>query len=244
MQLSRLLLSGTYTLPDMLSVIIPVLDPGDRLALVLASIEAEMGGLASEVIIVSAGMTEESRLTCQSRGAKIVDAEPGRGRQLAEGAKHAVSSWLLFLHADSILTKGCGSLAAAVLMDPVNEDRAAWFQLSFDDTGPGPDRVARWANWRSKTLGLPYGDQGLVISKSLYNVTGGYSALPLMEDVDLVRRIGRTRLVGLQGQVETSAERYQRGGYWWRPARNLFCLFLFYCRVPIGLIDRIYRGRS
>jgi rSAM/selenodomain-associated transferase 2 len=228
----------------MLSVIIPVLNPDDRLALVLASIEAELGGLASEVIVVSAGMTDEIRVICQSKAAKIVDAKPGRGHQLGEGAKLAASSWLLFLHADSVLTKGCGSLAAAFLMDPVNEDRAAWFQLSFDDQGAGPNRVAEWANWRSKTLGLPYGDQGLLISKSLYILTGGYSDLPLMEDVDLVRRIGRTRLVGLQGQVETSAERYQRGGYWRRPARNLFCLFLFYCRAPIGLIDRIYRGRS
>jgi rSAM/selenodomain-associated transferase 2 len=226
----------------MLSVIIPVLDPDDRLALVLASIEAELGGLASEVIVVSAGMTAEIRVICQSKAAKIVDAKPGRGHQLAEGAELAASSWLLFLHADSVLTKGCGSLAATFLMDPVNEDRAAWFQLSFDDQGAGPNRVSNAANWRSKTFGLPYGDQGLLISKSLYNLTGGYSDLPLMEDVDLVRRLGRTRLVGLQGQVETSAERYQRGGYWWRPARNLFCLFLFYCRAPIGLIDRIYRG--
>jgi len=228
----------------MLSVIIPVLNPDDRLALVLASVQAELGNLASEIIVVSAGMSDQCRIDCDERGVKIIAAEPGRGRQLAIGADAATSSWLLFLHADTILQTGCGSLAAVFLMDPVNEDRAGWFQLSFDDQAKGATRVARWANWRSRRWGLPYGDQGLLISRTLYDQIGGYADLPLMEDVDLVRRIGRGRLVGLQGAIETSAARYQKGGYWWRPARNLFCLFLFYCRAPIGLIDRIYRGRS
>jgi rSAM/selenodomain-associated transferase 2 len=228
----------------MLSVIIPVLNPGDRLALVLASVQAELGSLISEIIVVSAGMSDASRIDCEAAGVRIVDSEPGRGRQLALGATEARSEWLLFLHGDTLLQSGCGSLAAVFLMDPANEDRAGWFQLSFDDQSKGATRVANWANWRSKRWGLPYGDQGLLINKGFYEHLGGYTEMPLMEDVDLVRRIGRHRLVGMQGAVETSAARYQKGGYWWRPARNLFCLFLFYCRAPIGLVDRIYRGKS
>ena len=225
----------------MISVIIPALNEAKDLPGTLRSLLEQCGEF--EAIVVDGGSFDCTREIVRGfAGVRLLRSQPGRGLQMNCGAEAACGELLLFLHADSVLTKGCGSLAAAFLMDPVNEDRAAWFQLSFDDQGAGPNRVAKWANWRSKTLGLPYGDQGLLISKSLYNLTGGYSDLPLMEDVDLVRRLGRTRLVGLQGQVETSAERYQRGGYWWRPARNLFCLFLFYCRAPIGLIDRIYRG--
>jgi hypothetical protein len=78
-----------------------------------------------------------------------------------------------------------------------------------------------------KLLGLPYGDQGLLISRPLYEAVGGYRALPLMEDVDLVRRIGAWRLRVLSAEAWTSAERWRKQGWIRRSARNLLCLSLY-----------------
>ena len=116
----------------------------------------------------------------------------------------------------------------------------AVFRLSFDEVSAGAERVARLANWRARFLGLPYGDQGLVISRSLYDAVGGYRDLALMEDVDLVRRLGRQRICVLDAEAVTSAARYRRGGWWARPARNLSVLALFLLGVPLWAVRRLY----
>jgi hypothetical protein len=95
--------------------------------------------------------------------------------------------------------------------------------------------------WRCRTFALPYGDQGLVISRAFYERLGGFRHLPLMEDVDLVRRIGRERLVALDAEVVTSARRYERDGWLSRPLRNLSCLALYFAGVPTSALERLYR---
>ena len=93
---------------------------------------------------------------------------------------------------------------------------------------------------RCRWLVLPYGDQGLLISRKLYDELGGFRPMPMMEDVDLVRRIGRKRLTMLGHRAVTSAARYRRDGYLRRSARNLTCLSLFCVGVPPRLIARLY----
>jgi hypothetical protein len=89
-------------------------------------------------------------------------------------------------------------------------------------------------------LGLPYGDQGLLIARSLYDSVGGYAPLPLMEDVDLIRRLGRHRLAPIAANAVSSARRYRREGYLRRPLRNLLCLSLYLAGVPPRRITRLY----
>jgi hypothetical protein len=93
---------------------------------------------------------------------------------------------------------------------------------------------------RCTALRLPYGDQGLLIPRRLYAEIGGYRPLPLMEDVDLVRRLGRRRIVMLRARAITSAERFRREGYVRRSAKNLACLTLYTLRVPTHVISRFY----
>ena len=119
-------------------------------------------------------------------------------------------------------------------------DRAGYFDLALDDTAPAARRVERLAAWRSRVPGLPYGDQGLLISRALYNSVGGYAAVPLMEDVDLVRRIGHRRLAPIGVRITTSARRYREGGYIRRPLRNLVCLSLYFAGVAPHRIARLY----
>ena len=93
---------------------------------------------------------------------------------------------------------------------------------------------------RCRLFALPYGDQGLLIHRSLYDALGGFRPLPLMEDVDLVRRIGRKRLTYLRTPAVTSAVRYRRAGYAPRMARNLCCLLLFSLGVRAETVARLY----
>jgi hypothetical protein len=94
--------------------------------------------------------------------------------------------------------------------------------------------------WRCRVLGLPYGDQGLLIHRDLLREVGGMRALPLMEDVDLVRRLGRSRLVALPQAAVTSARKWETEGYLRRSCRNLLCLSLWFIGVPPRLIRRLY----
>jgi hypothetical protein len=87
---------------------------------------------------------------------------------------------------------------------------------------------------------LPYGDQGLLIPARLFREIGGYKPLPLMEDVDIVRRLGRRRIVMLRSRAITSAARYRRDGYGRRIARNLSCLGLYLLGTPVEKISRFY----
>jgi glycosyltransferase involved in cell wall biosynthesis len=119
-------------------------------------------------------------------------------------------------------------------------ERAFYFRFRLDDPSPAARRVERLVAWRCRMLALPYGDQGLLIPAAFYRALGGYRPLPLMEDVDFIRRIGRSRLVELPVAATTSAARYGAGGYWRRPLRNLFCLACWFAGVPPRLILRLY----
>jgi hypothetical protein len=151
-----------------------------------------------------------------------------------------VGDWLLFLHADTRLAPGWIAAARAFTAQPGSEQRAAAFRLALDDSDPRARRIERLANWRGRALGLPYGDQGLLISRDFYQALGGYRPLPLMEDVDLVRRIGRRRIVILDAAAVTSAARYRKDGWWLRPLRNLALLGLYFIGVPTRVLHRLY----
>jgi hypothetical protein len=95
------------------------------------------------------------------------------------------------------------------------------------------------ANWRARKLGLPHGGQGLFLSRTKYASLVGYLDLPIMEDVDIVRRIGKKNLVELPATATTSAERYRQGGYVLRPLRNFTLLMLYFLGVSPRRLVRL-----
>jgi len=228
----------------MISVIIPTLNAEATLAGTLgALVPAAVAGLVREVLVVDGGSRDRTADIVEQAGADLVEASLGRGHQLKAGAARARFPWLMFLHADTALASGWEHEVSTFMRAVDRQERplaAAAFRFALDDKGVPPRVLERLVALRCATLRVPYGDQGLLIPKRLYEAIGGYRPLALMEDVDLVRRLGRGRIVLLRSQAVTSAERFRREGYVRRGARNLLCLTLWVLRVPIHVIARIY----
>jgi len=222
-----------------LSIVIPTLDAEKQLPTTLECVAA--AGMASEVIVADGGSVDTTPLLAAEAGIRLVAAGGGRGPQLAAGANAAIGDWLMFLHADTRPQPGWGAAVAAFMRDPANRFRAGYFRYALNDPAPAARRLEALVRWRCCLFGLPYGDQGLLIGREFYDFLGGFAALPLMEDVDMARRIGRRRLVELPVAAVTSAERYRRDGYWLRPLRNLLCVGLYFLGVPPRAIEPLYR---
>ncbi len=206
----------------MLSIIIPTLNAAPLLPRALAALVAGAAhGLVKQVIVADGGSSDATLAIAEAAGCDIVRGPSGRAKQIRAGAAAAKASWLLFLHADTELSPGWVAEAERFVSAPQARMRAAAFTLAFDDHSRQARRVVFWARLRARVLKLPYGDQGLLLSRSFYNALGGYADLPLMEDVDLVRRIGAKRLILLETEAVTSAEKYRRDGYDKRAWRNL-----------------------
>ena len=223
-----------------LSIVIPTLEASAHLPNTLRALEEGARTLRGELVIVDGGSRDRTRALAKSVGARVLESPPGRGTQLRKGAALARGEWLLFLHADTRPVEGWIGELRAIMDDPGARTRAYAFKLRFDDASAGARRIEKLAQWRARHLGLPYGDQGLVLHRELYEEVGGYPDQPIMEDVALVRRIGKRRLAILDTAAITSAERYRSDGWWLRPARNIALVSLYLLGMPPRLIARLY----
>ncbi|SFJ20931.1 Glycosyl transferase family 2 [Celeribacter neptunius] len=223
-----------------ISVIIPTLNVTPKLRDTLLSLmEGLDAGLVRELILSDGGSSDGVEKMADFVGAELVIGEAGRGGQLKRGAEAAEGDWLMFLHADTWLPEGWAEETVQHLAKAY--DKAMVYSLSFHDAeGLGPRVTAGWANLRTKWFGLPYGDQALLISRELYDEIGGFSELPLMEDVEIAGRLkGRIKLSPLR--VRTDPSRYQTSGWWRQGARNLFRLLRYRLGADPIRLARRYR---
>ncbi|MEL6481842.1 MAG: TIGR04283 family arsenosugar biosynthesis glycosyltransferase [Pseudomonadota bacterium] len=230
-----------------LSVVIPTLNAAASLAPLLAPLaEGAAAGLVREVVIADGGSDDDIAALAEGVGARFVAAPRGRGRQLSAGCAAAGGPWLLILHADTRLPADWQGAVADHIEH--HGGAAAYFRLRFDDRSAPARFVAGWANLRSRLFGLPYGDQGLLVPRPLYDRAGGYPEIALMEDVVLVdairRTAGRGALRSLATTVETSAERYRRDGWVKRGARNLLTLLRWRLGADPEALAAAYEGRG
>lgn len=224
----------------MISVIIPTLNAAKTIGPTLVSLSpAILDPILTEVIISDGGSDDEIGEIAEATGATFLSGEAGRGAQLAAGAATARGEWFLFLHADTTLSEDWVEAVREHVAEGAG--KAGWFRLAFDAEGAAPRFVAGWANLRSRLLALPYGDQGLLIHRSLYRAVGGYPEQPLMEDVAIARALGRRRLAGLDARARTGADRYRRDGWLRRGARNLWTLTRYFCGASPEALAEAYR---
>jgi rSAM/selenodomain-associated transferase 2 len=221
-----------------LSVVIPVLDDLDAAERLLTQIPPDSD---VEIIVVDGGIDARLEQGIHAHpGARYLRAGPGRARQMNTGAASAAGEWLLFLHADSELPPGW-QRAIAALPTPVI---GAWFRFALDDAAWQARLIERLVGWRVRWLTLPYGDQGFVVRRDTFAALGGFRDLPLMEDVEFVRRLARAGVVReLPLPLRTSARRWRRDGWFRRSTRNTVLVGLYLLGVSPSRLATWYRSR-
>ncbi len=218
----------------MISVVIPTHNAQESLTRCFDSlIGATVHGVVREVIVADGGSTDDTLFIADAAGAHVVQAGKSRASQLAAGAKAARSDWILFLHPETALDPGWDVEAEAFLSRvALDRPRAAAFRFGVDDFDARSRRLEAMVALRCWLFKLPYGDQGLLVPKRLYNRLGGYRDTA-MEDVDLVRRIGARRLVMLRARAVNKAETKTRA------LRERALAILHALHLPTGVLARL-----
>ncbi|MDB5642004.1 MAG: glycosyl transferase family 2 [Hyphomicrobiales bacterium] len=208
-----------------LSIIVPVLNEAERLPALLAPLQAWRAD-GCQLIVADGGSADGSPAIVRPLCDALVEAPRGRAAQMNAGAREARGDALLFLHADTHLPSHAPALVRAALAGAVwgrfdvrIEGRSLWLPL-----------VSRMINWRSRLTGVATGDQALFVRRDVFERLGGFADVPLMEDVELTKRlrsIGRPAC--LRGPALTSGRRWDRHGAWrtillmWRLRAEYFC---------------------
>ena len=231
------------------SIVVPVFRDAPELERLLDALAGQgAAGVAgsdpsSELIVANGDGADPDVAALRRRfpGVRWTASDPGRGRQLNAGARLASGEWLLFLHADTCPEPGWRAGIARAAQDPRVVGGALRFTLRSD--ARAARLVERGVAWRVRWLGLPYGDQGIFVRRAVFEQVGGCRPLPLMEDVDLVRRLRRRgRMAHLRTPILVSPRRWDRDGWLRRTASNLLLLVLYCVGVSPERLARCYYG--
>lgn len=177
---------------------------------------------------------------------------PSRGAQLNFGVAHAISvapetSLLLFLHADTFLPPAWDDIIRATIVpsSPLRPPTLGTFSLSLPPPISPALRLMLWGtNARARWGGLPYGDQGYFLTRRVFDAVGGFPSVPIMEDVELLRRVARVgRVAVVDEAVETSVRRWKQKGVFWNTILNQVLMAAWVCGVSHETIYRVYYGR-
>jgi rSAM/selenodomain-associated transferase 2 len=223
-----------------ISVIVPVLGEESVIGERVRRIRALEAGADPEIIVVD-GDPGESTLRALGDPGVIGLASPrGRAVQMNRGAEAASGEILLFLHADTDLPAGAFTRIRRVLADP--SIKAGAFDLAIRSPRAAFRVIERVASRRSRITRIPYGDQGIFLRRAYFREIGGYREIPLMEDVEMMRRIKRRgdRIAFLDVPVSTSARRWEKEGILRCTLRNWILVSLFVLGVPAERLARFY----
>ncbi len=222
-----------------LSVIVPTLNEERFIERALVQLGLPSSGL--EVIVADGGSTDRTAAMARGLGADVVVSAPGRGEQMDRAAEAATGDVLLFLHVDTELPGGwLGAIEKALEDDGVV---AGAFTLSIGSRGLWFRLVEFVARQRARYTGLIFGDQAIFVRKDVFVSIGGFRGLPLMEDVDCVKRLRRAGTVALLNErVITSSRRWSTGGRFQNTLKNWFFLLLYRAGFsPARLYEWYYR---
>jgi len=213
--------------PPIVGVVIPTLNEAEFLPALLADLRPVVVPL--DIVVADGGSSDGTLAAASTAGVRTVVAPRGRAAQMNAGARAVAGRWLLFLHADCRLPpRARRALLTAVVDEP--ELDAAVFGFAIDLPPGWKHFIEMGQAVRQALYGLPYGDQGLLVRRELFHAVGGFPDVPLLEDVAMLRALGRrARVRTLPGTLLTSGRRYQRDGVvrtWLRHTAIILLYFL------------------
>ncbi len=218
-------------------VVIPTLDEGANLPDLLADLRRV--ALSLQVVVADGGSRDDTVMIARSAGADVVSVPRGRAAQMNAGAAACSTEWLCFLHADVRLPDTARHQLEQTVMDP-RSDAAVW-RLAIEADGWWFRVLERGALVRDRVGGLPYGDQGILVRRKLFERLGGDPDLPRMEDVAFLRALRRhARLTRLSAPVVVSARRWTAEGPLRAFLRNTFLLGAYMAGVSPHRLVRWY----
>ncbi len=222
----------------MISVIVPALNEEHNLGLCIEGILKE--AIDCEIIVVDGGSADTTVESAGSYpGVLFIHSRKGRGIQMNTGASVASGDVLLFLHADTLLETGWATGMLSVLEDTSISGGA--FTFSIQSPLWKYRLVETWVRLRCKLCSLPYGDQAIFVRKSIFDLIGGYENIPLMEDVDFIRRLKKLgSIVILNKKAVTSERRWSKKGLLRAAVINQFIMLLYKFGVNPYWLARIY----
>lgn len=160
-----------------------------------------------ELIVVDGGSSDDTVDLARHLVCQLVSSRPGRAWQMNSGAAVASGKRLIFLHLDTQLPQS--------LIRDLSVMSQAWgfCCVGFDCRSQAMQLIAFMMNWRSKLTSVATGDQVLFVNKALFDCLGGYADIPLMEDVELCKRLRLQSKPGIiTTPVITAARRWQNKG--------------------------------
>lgn len=223
--------------PQPITVVIPTLDEGPRIR---AAVESVAAG-ASEVIVVDGGSADATVPQAVAAGARVIAGPRGRASQMQAGAREAAGDWLVFLHADTCLEAGwCDALRA---LDA--RFVAGAFRFRLNSSRARYRFLEAAVRLRCAAFALPYGDQAIFVRRAAFFGCGGFGDVPILEDVDLVRRLRRCGPLAFPAaHAVTSARRWEELGFVRTTLLNWLVIVLGSAGFPRRRLARLYEGRG
>ncbi|MCG8683597.1 MAG: TIGR04283 family arsenosugar biosynthesis glycosyltransferase [Desulfobacterales bacterium] len=232
-----------------LSIIIPVFKEQESIQDTLNSLAASCIPISHEILVVDGEPSASTLAFLESnpvfnQSIRMIRSAQGRGPQMNKGAKEAKGELLLFLHADSRLNAAGMSQMVTTWMSQQSKLFCGAFDLAIDSNRTAFRLIEKTASIRSRLTRIPYGDQGIFISRALFEKVGGYPNQPLMEDVGLMAAIKQIGIkpVFLDQKILTSARRWEKKGVVLTTLFNWFFITLYGLGVSPKRLSRWYYG--
>jgi rSAM/selenodomain-associated transferase 2 len=223
------------------SFIIPALDEGHRINSLIDKLYHQFPGESFEIIVVDGDAGGSTARMIEHPEVIKLWSETGRGIQMNAGAKAAHGEFLIFLHADTELPPNALTHIRRIMSEKKYVVGA--FELSFDSERWAFKLIAKAASWRYRLTRLPYGDQAIFMPQEYFHRIGGFTEIPIMEDLDLMRRIKKRkdRIYISKERIKTSARRWEKEGVIYCVLRTWMLASLYCLGVPPDKLVKYYR---
>ncbi|MGA2781622.1 MAG: TIGR04283 family arsenosugar biosynthesis glycosyltransferase [Smithella sp.] len=223
-----------------ISIIIPVLHEGEKINEILDSIKSAAAAVPYETIVVDGDSSGGTIAHISDSSVLTLTAPRGRALQMNAGAAKACGDILLFLHADTLLPPKAFPRIITAISNSSFIGGA--FDLKIQNRRWIFKAIGQAASWKHRLTRVPYGDQAIFMLRRYFENIGGYAGIPLMEDVELMRRVKRQgkRIIILPEAVTTSARKWETDGVFYTIIRNWIIQALYLFGMPARRLIKYY----